>query len=42
LLWRLLGKGVIAAEEEGRRYRYRPLVTRDDNLARESRRLISN
>ena len=40
LLGRLLAKGVIAAEEQGRRYRYRPLVARDDYLARESRRLI--
>ena len=40
LLGRLLAKQVIAAEEEGRRYRYRPLVARDDYLARESRRLV--
>ncbi len=40
LLGRLLAKGVVAAEEEGRRYRYRPLVARDDYLAGESRRLI--
>lgn len=40
LLGRLLAKGVIAAEEEGRRYSYRPLVTRDDYLARESLRLV--
>ena len=40
LLGRLLTKGVVAAEEEGRRYRYRPLVARDDYLAGESRRLV--
>ena len=40
LLGRLLAKGAVAAEEEGRRYRYRPLVARDDYLAGESRRLI--
>jgi BlaI family transcriptional regulator, penicillinase repressor len=40
LLGRLLAKGVIAHEEEGRRYLYRPLVARDDYLVTESRRLI--
>ena len=40
LLGRLLAKGVIEAEEEGRRYRYRPLVARGDYVAGESRRLI--
>ena len=40
LLSRLLGKGVIAHEEEGRRYLYRPAVTRDEFLARESGRLL--
>lgn len=40
LLGRLLAKGVIAHEEDGRRYRYRPLVERDHYVAGESRRLI--
>lgn len=40
LLGRLLAKQVIAHEAEGRRYLYRPLVARDDYVARESRRLI--
>lgn len=40
LLGRLLAKQVIAHEEEGRRYRYRPLVARDDYVGGESRRLI--
>ena len=40
LLGRLLSKRVIAYEEDGRRYLYRPLVARDDHLTRESKRLI--
>ena len=40
LLSRLLSKGVIAHEEDGRRYLYRPAVSRDAFVARESRRLI--
>lgn len=40
LLGRLLAKAVIAHEAEGRRYLYRPLVARDDYVARESRRLM--
>jgi predicted transcriptional regulator len=40
LLSRLLSKGVIAHEEDGRRYLYRPAVSRDAFLARESGRLI--
>jgi BlaI family transcriptional regulator, penicillinase repressor len=40
LLGRLLAKNVIAHEEEGRRYRYRPLVARGDYVEGESRRLI--
>ena len=40
LLSRLLAKGVIAHEEEGRRYLYRPAVSRDAFLAHESGRLI--
>ncbi len=40
LLGRLLAKRVIAHEEDGRRYLYRPLVARDDYVAGESRRMI--
>lgn len=40
LLGRLLAKSVIAHEEDGRRYRYRPLVAREDYLTGESKRLI--
>ncbi len=40
LLGRLLAKNVIAHEEDGRRYLYRPLVVREDYVAGESRRLM--
>ena len=40
MLSRLLAKGILAHEEEGRRYLYRPAVARDDYVARESRRLL--
>jgi BlaI family penicillinase repressor len=40
MLARLLAKGVLAHEEEGRRYRYRPAVARADYVAQESGRLI--
>ncbi|MCW3836141.1 BlaI/MecI/CopY family transcriptional regulator [Sphingomonas canadensis] len=40
LLGRLLAKNIIAHEEEGRRYRYRPLVARADYVVGESRRLM--
>ena len=40
LLGRLLAKNTIAAEEDGRRYLYRPLVERGDYVEGESRRLI--
>jgi len=40
LLGRLLAKNVIAHEEDGRRYRYRPLVQRSDYVAGESTRMI--
>ncbi|WP_404369157.1 BlaI/MecI/CopY family transcriptional regulator [Sphingomonas sp. MMS24-J45] len=40
LLGRLLAKEVIAHEEDGRRYRYRPLVQREDYVTGESRKLI--
>ncbi|WP_448661719.1 BlaI/MecI/CopY family transcriptional regulator [Sphingomonas sp. CJ20] len=40
LLGRLLAKSIIAHEEEGRRYLYRPLVQRADYVAGESRKLM--
>lgn len=40
LLGRLLAKNVIAHEEDGRRYLYRPLVARSDYVEGESRRLM--
>ncbi len=40
LLSRLLAKGVIAHEEDGRRYLYRPVVQREDYVAQESGKLI--
>jgi predicted transcriptional regulator len=40
MLGRLLAKGVLAHEEEGRRYLYRPSVARADYVAQESGRLL--
>ena len=40
LLSRLLAKGVIAHQEEGRRYLYRPVIQREDYVAQESGKLI--
>lgn len=40
LLGRLLGKNIIAHEEDRRRYLYRPLVERGDYVEGESRRLM--
>lgn len=40
LLGRLLAKSVIAHEEDGRRYLYRPVVAREDYVEGESRRLM--
>jgi predicted transcriptional regulator len=40
LLSRLLAKGALVHEEQGRRYLYRPAVARADYVARESRRLL--
>ena len=40
MLSRLLAKGVLAHEEEGRRYLYRPAIARADYVAQESGRLI--
>lgn len=40
MLGRLLAKGVLTHEEDGRRYLYRPAVARQDYVAGESRRLV--
>jgi predicted transcriptional regulator len=40
MLSRLLAKGVLRHEEEGRRYLYRPAIARADYVAEESGRLI--
>ena len=40
MLSRLLAKGVLAHEEDGRRYLYRPAIRREDYVAEESGRLI--
>ena len=40
LLSRLVTKGAVAAEEDGRRYLYSPLVARDEHSLRESQRLV--
>jgi BlaI family penicillinase repressor len=40
LLSRLVAKGALIHEAEGRRYLYRPAVARDDYVAAESRRLL--
>lgn len=40
LLSRLLTKGVLTHEEDGRRYLYRPAIRREDYVAQESGRLI--
>ncbi len=40
MLGRLLGKGVLAHAEDGRRYLYRPVVARTDYVAGESRRFV--
>jgi len=40
LLGRLLAKGVLVHEEDGRRYLYRPAVARERYVAGESRRLV--
>ncbi len=40
MLARLLAKGVLTHEEDGRRYLYRPTVARDRYVAGESRRLV--
>ncbi len=40
LLARLVAKGAVAFDADGRRYLYRPLIARGDYAAGESRRLI--
>ena len=40
LLSRLLKKGAVSAEKDGRRYLYRPLVKRDDYVEAESQGLL--
>ena len=40
MLSRLLAKGALAHEEDGRRYLYRPIVKRGDYVEGESRRLM--
>ena len=40
LLSRLMAKDIIAADQDGRRFLYRPLVARDAYVAGESRRLV--
>jgi len=40
MLSRLLAKGALFHEEDGRRYLYRPAIAREDFVARESRRLL--
>jgi BlaI family transcriptional regulator, penicillinase repressor len=40
LLNRLLGKGAIQAERDGRRYLYRPVLTREQWQSQESRSLL--
>src|SRR4051812_18236987 len=41
LINRLLNKGAIRAEKEGRRYLYSPVVTRDEYVNSESESLLS-
>lgn len=40
LLSRLLQKGVLEHQEDGRRYLYRPTIRREDYVAQESGRLL--
>lgn len=40
LLNRLLRKGAVSAEREGRRFRYRPVLDRADYVAEQSRSLV--
>ena len=40
LLSRLVAKGAVATEPDGRRFLYRPLLAREDYVGGESRRLV--
>lgn len=40
LLNRLLSKGALAADKDGRRYLYRPILARGDHVAAESEDLV--
>ena len=40
MLGRLLAKGILSHEEDGRRYLYRPVIARADYVAQESGRLL--
>jgi predicted transcriptional regulator len=40
MLSRLLAKGALVHEEDGRRYLFRPAIALEDFVARESRRLL--
>ncbi|HEX8667399.1 MAG TPA: BlaI/MecI/CopY family transcriptional regulator [Allosphingosinicella sp.] len=40
MLSRLVGKGAVVHEEQGRRFLYRPAIARDEFVAGESRRLL--
>jgi len=40
LLGRLVKKGALATEKDGRRYLYRPLIARDDYVEAESQNLL--
>lgn len=40
MLGRLVKKGVLAYEQDGKRYLYRPAVTREDAVKRESRSFL--
>jgi predicted transcriptional regulator len=40
MLSRLLAKGVLSHQEEGRRYLYQPAIRREDYVAEESGRLL--
>lgn len=41
LLSRLMAKDILAADQDGRRFLYRPLVAREDYVASESGRLVN-
>jgi len=41
VLSRLMAKDIIAADQDGRRFLYRPMVARDDYVAGESGRLVN-